>query len=75
MKEVEDKMHPPKRKMIIDIDAAKSIKEYPQRPGFGTHGKEIDLTANYFQVTPPRNLNLYRYNVKITPDVKARKEF
>lgn len=73
--DVENQVHESASKMVVDRDTTMNVKEYPQRPGFGTTGRKVDLTANYFQLTTPDNMNLHRYNVKITPELKARKKF
>ena len=39
----------------------------PQRPGYGTKGKSITLSANYLQILPPKDLLLYRYTVEVFP--------
>ncbi|KIX98867.1 uncharacterized protein Z520_05328 [Fonsecaea multimorphosa CBS 102226] len=39
----------------------------PERPGFGTKGKEILLWTNYFELTGYGNLLLYRYSIDISP--------
>lgn len=36
----------------------------PTRPGYGTQGKSVTLWANYFQLLPPKDLLLYRYEIK-----------
>ncbi|KIW69727.1 hypothetical protein PV04_05587 [Phialophora macrospora] len=38
---------------------------FPERPGFGTKGKEILLWTNYFELTGYGNLLLYRYSINI----------
>jgi hypothetical protein len=40
---------------------------FPERPGFGTKGKEILLWTNYFELTGYGNLLLYRYSINIPP--------
>jgi eukaryotic translation initiation factor 2C len=40
----------------------------PQRPGFGTQGREVVLWANYFEVVSHGDLVLYRYAIEILPD-------
>lgn len=42
----------------------------PRRPAFGTRGKAVTLWTNYFELIPPPNLLLYRYDVKIWQPTK-----
>ncbi|KAI9734342.1 MAG: hypothetical protein M1834_002448 [Cirrosporium novae-zelandiae] len=44
----------------------------PHRPGYGTLGKSVILWANYFELTPTRNLVLQRYSVVIEKDEKGK---
>ncbi|KAK5263502.1 hypothetical protein LTR96_011086 [Exophiala xenobiotica] len=41
---------------------------FPERPGFGTKGREILLWTNYFELTAYGNLILYRYSITVAPD-------
>ena len=43
-------------------------ESFPERPGFGTKGREILLWTNYFELTGYGNLVLYRYSVTVAPD-------
>ncbi len=40
----------------------------PHRPGYGTQGRPVTLWANYFELIPPKNMLLYRYNIRHGPD-------
>lgn len=44
----------------------------PQRPGYGTVGKEVVLWANYFNLYSKKEVELYRYSVTIVPDNRGR---
>ncbi|KAF8847869.1 putative RNA interference and gene silencing protein [Acephala macrosclerotiorum] len=39
----------------------------PQRPGYGTQGKEVVLWANYFEMVTHKDLILFRYSIEIIP--------
>ncbi|OAL31298.1 hypothetical protein AYO20_08208 [Fonsecaea nubica] len=45
---------------------------FPERPGFGTKGKEILLWTNYFELTGYGNLLLHRYSINITPTASGK---
>ncbi|KAJ9638413.1 hypothetical protein H2199_007101 [Coniosporium tulheliwenetii] len=44
------------------------IHPLPGRPGNGTGGSAVKLEANYFELNVPKELVLYRYQVKIVPE-------
>ncbi|KAI9759043.1 MAG: hypothetical protein M4579_002632 [Chaenotheca gracillima] len=46
----------------------------PPRPGFGTMGRPIVLRANYFQILPDPDLQIFRYNVLVSPELKAARK-
>jgi eukaryotic translation initiation factor 2C len=46
----------------------------PWRPGFGTRGAPVDLTANYVELLPPPNIVLHRYGVDVSPEAAGRKQ-
>lgn len=49
-------------------------KRMPPRPAYGTEGTPITVYANYVQLTPRADLELYMYDVKdIQPEVVGRK--
>ncbi|KFA80094.1 hypothetical protein S40288_10405, partial [Stachybotrys chartarum IBT 40288] len=51
-----------------------SLKQnFPMRPGYGTKGTPVVLWANYVQMTPPKTLLLYRYDISATPAATGRK--
>src|SRR6266536_2841590 len=45
----------------------------PQRPGYGTRGKEVMLWANYFELVAGGDLLLFRYSIEIMPDEAGRR--
>lgn len=47
----------------------------PLRPGYGTKGVRVELTANYVELLPPSDLALYRYSIEIKPEPSRRKHF
>ena len=51
-----------------------ALKEnFPSRPAYGTKGRRVVLWANYFNLTPAKDLYLHRYHVSVTPQAKGRK--
>ena len=46
----------------------------PRRPGYGTIGRPIVLRANYFQVIPKPDLQIFRYHVDIIPGTKVTRK-
>jgi eukaryotic translation initiation factor 2C len=68
----EDAMHPAGKK-VLDLSSLKLSDGNPTRPGYGTRGIKVELTANYVELLPPSNMVLYRYDVDIQPDVAGRK--
>jgi eukaryotic translation initiation factor 2C len=57
----------------LSLESLKLNSSFPRRPGYGTQGKKITLCANYFVLTPPKNLLLYRYSVDHLPDIEGKK--
>lgn len=49
------------------------ILHLPQRPGFGTQGREVMLWTNYFELVSHGNLMLYRYSIEVLPDQAGRR--
>jgi eukaryotic translation initiation factor 2C len=47
-------------------------ESHPQRPGFGTLGREVLLWTNYFNLVSDGDLVLYRYNIEIRPEGDGR---
>lgn len=43
----------------------------PQRPGFGTRGREVRLWTNYFNMMVKEDLLLYRYSIQISGEQTA----
>ncbi|KNG46913.1 Stem cell self-renewal protein Piwi [Stemphylium lycopersici] len=68
----EEALHPVTKK-TLDLGSLKLSEGNPTRPGYGTKGVKVELTANYVELLPPSNMVLYRYDVDITPDATGRK--
>lgn len=68
----ENALHPPAKK-TLDLASLKLSEDYPTRPGYGTQGVKVELTANYVELLTPSNMVLYRYAIDITPEVTGRK--
>ncbi|KAF9930836.1 Eukaryotic translation initiation factor 2C [Linnemannia zychae] len=45
------------------------LTEYVRRSSPGTVGKPIRINSNFFEITQLPNINIYHYDVTITPDV------
>jgi hypothetical protein len=56
----------------LSLDSLNLNAIFPRRPGYGTQGKKITLCANYFELTAPKNLILYRYAVEHLPDIEGK---
>ena len=39
----------------------------PDRPGFGSLGRQVMLRANFFDIRLPKVITVYHYDVSITP--------
>ncbi|PRQ33301.1 putative post-transcriptional gene silencing PAZ-Argonaute family [Rosa chinensis] len=52
--------------------ASSKAVRFPQRPGFGTVGKKIQVRANHFLVQVA-DRDLHHYDVTITPEVASKK--
>ena len=46
---------------------------FPERPGFGSQGREILLWTNYFELTGYVDLVLHRYSIAVAPDRNGKK--
>ncbi|MCJ1248207.1 hypothetical protein MMC30_005424 [Trapelia coarctata] len=62
---------------VAKIMAELSMKEkkaeqikLPRRPAYGTEGTEVVVRANYFQIDPVDDLELFRYTVITMPEEK-----
>jgi len=55
------------------IEGLRLDASFPNRPGYGTRGQKITLYANYFELLPEPNLELYRYNVDVLPIAAGKK--
>jgi eukaryotic translation initiation factor 2C len=69
---IENTLHPPTKK-TLDLSSLKLSRGNPTRPGYGTRGIKVELTANYVELLPSSDLILYRYNIDVTPDVTGKK--
>ncbi|EDN03752.1 predicted protein [Histoplasma mississippiense (nom. inval.)] len=69
---VEDALHPTTKK-TFDLGSPKLTKGFPSRPGYGTRGAKVELTANYVELLPPSSMILYRYDIQISPEAFGRK--
>ncbi len=45
----------------------------PRRPAYATLGRPIVLRANYFNIVPGPDLQLFRYHVEFKPEAKAHR--
>jgi eukaryotic translation initiation factor 2C len=57
----------------LSLESLKLNSSFPRRPGYGTQGKKITLCANYFELTPPKDLLLYRYSVEHLSGIDGKK--
>ncbi|KAF4496077.1 Stem cell self-renewal Piwi [Fusarium agapanthi] len=71
---VEDALHPATKKKL-DLDSLKLTEGFPSRPGYGTRGTKVELTANYVELLPPSTLILHRYDIQINPVAVGKKYF
>lgn len=54
--------------MLLDMEKLSLDSSLPQRPGYGTLGRPIQLWANYFAMTADKSkLDLRRYAVNVLP--------
>ncbi|EXU95052.1 Piwi and PAZ domain protein [Metarhizium robertsii] len=68
---VEDALHPSTKK-TLDLGSLKLTEGFPSRPGHGTKGTKVELTANYVELLPPSNMVLHRYDIQISPEAAGR---
>lgn len=71
MNKVEDTLLPAKK--TLDLSSLKLHVDRPVRPGYGTKGTPVMLTANYVELLPKSGLVLYKYDIQINQEVKGRK--
>ncbi|CZR42761.1 putative argonaute like post-transcriptional gene silencing protein QDE-2 [Fusarium proliferatum ET1] len=71
---VEDTLHPA-TKSKLDLNSLALTEGFPSRPGYGTRGTKVELTANYVELLPPSNLTLHRYDIQISPAAAGKKHF
>ncbi|OBS15131.1 hypothetical protein FPOA_13979 [Fusarium poae] len=71
---VEDALHPA-TKHKLDLGSLKLTEGFPGRPGYGTRGTKVELTANYVELLPPSNMTLHRYDIQISPVAAGKKHF
>ena len=62
-------------KRSLNFASLKLTDDFPSRPGYGTKGSKVELTANYVELIPPSNMILHRYDVQINPEAAGRKRF
>ena len=55
---------------VPDLGGLSIGPQFPRRPGFGTQGNKVILWANYFELVPPPDLELYLYTIKCITDGK-----
>ena len=70
----EDALHPAATKSL-DLASLQLTNNIPNRPGYGTRGAKVELTANYVELLPPSNMTLHRYDVQLSPAATGRKCF
>ena len=68
----EDALHPAAMKSL-DLASLQLTNDLPSRPGYGTKGAKVELTANYVELLPPSDMTLYRYDVQVSPAAAGRK--
>ncbi|KAF9767721.1 hypothetical protein IL306_015076 [Fusarium sp. DS 682] len=71
---IEDALHPA-TKYKLDLGSLKLTEDFPSRPGYGTRGTKVELTANYVELLPPSNMTLHRYEIQISPVAAGKKHF
>ncbi|KAH8715284.1 Protein argonaute 5 [Beauveria bassiana] len=72
--QAEDTLHPITKK-ALGFDRLSIGDRLPIRPGYGTKGVRVELTANYVELLPPSDVALYRYSIQIKPEPVRRKQF
>jgi eukaryotic translation initiation factor 2C len=65
-------MHPATKK-TLDLRSLDLTEGNPCRPGYGTRGAKVELTANYVELLPPSDMVLHRYDMDIVPEAAGRK--
>lgn len=45
----------------------------PLRPAYGTRGEQAEVRANYFELNLKPGLTLFKYDIKVAPEVKGLK--
>lgn len=73
MTKAEDDLIANQRGLSLSSLSITSGPALPPRPAYGTIGRKIVLRTNYFQVNPRPDLQLFRYDVEMTPEVKVRR--
>ena len=66
------KVHRVENVFASDFKTKRPSEKNPQRPDYGTRGKEVILWANHFNLHAQKDLELYRYAVVIAPDARGR---
>ncbi|KAI1080743.1 Piwi-domain-containing protein [Whalleya microplaca] len=57
----------------VNLDRLNLKQNFPQRPGFGTQGKQVTLWGNYVQMLVDSKLVLYRYDIQVDPEAVGKK--
>ncbi|KAJ1397794.1 Ribonuclease H-like superfamily [Sesbania bispinosa] len=62
------------QKLTLQSSAPSSTKafRFPDRPGYGTEGRKIQVRANHFQLQVAQ-CDLHHYDVSITPEIPSKK--
>ncbi|KAJ6787651.1 hypothetical protein PWT90_06886 [Aphanocladium album] len=73
VRKAEDALHPPSTRIALDLGSLSVGERLPLRPGYGTRGTKVELTANYVELLPPADVTLHRYSIQIAPEPSRRK--
>ncbi len=65
VKEVEDATVA--KKQTMNLSSLSLTTALPRRPGYATLGRPIKLLANYFDILPQPDLQLFRYHIDVVP--------
>ncbi|KAI9796921.1 MAG: hypothetical protein M1825_006285 [Sarcosagium campestre] len=61
-------------KIVRNQALAQKTSIMPLRPGYGTGGRAVILRANYFEIVPRKDLQIFRYHVEVTPEPGAARK-
>lgn len=65
VKEIEDATVA--NKQNVNMSSLSLRSALPRRPGYATMGRPIKLLANYFDILPKPDLQLFRYHIDVVP--------